>query len=292
VGSNLAWDGQSLYVLRGSTGSEIWRYDPSTGGWNNLATTPQRVGTGASLLFENGALYVTRGGSSATVWRYALTGQWTTLPNSQGNIGVGADMVGGLGDLIYCSYGGSNQRQSESYDPTTNTWTVRASQPSTVAAGGGLAYDGLTSLYSMSGSGQNRFYLYSMTSNSWTSRANLPAAVNGGGCLVYAPALTIYRPLGTFTSSTFNSGAAGTIYIQAFWDAELPASTSITLEVRASDRLRGGAPNAAWRSMGGDSDGSMVGITGRYVQWRVTLTTGDISATPMLEEVRIYYRLG
>jgi hypothetical protein len=119
-----------------------------------------------------------------------------------------------------------------------------------------------------------------------------PAGVTGGGCRVYAPALVIYRPLGTFTSSTFNSGAAGTIYIQAFWDAELPASTSITLEVRASDRLRGGAPNAAWRSMGGDSDGSMVGITGRYVQWRVTLTTGDISATPMLQEVRIYYRLG
>lgn len=290
AGGNLAWDGQSVYVLQGSTGSAIWKFDPATGGWTTLTATPQRVGTGASLLFENGALYVTRGGNSATVWKYALTGQWTTLANSRGNIGAGADMVGGVGDLIYCSYGGSNQRLTERYDPATNAWTTRLQQPSGVGAGGGLAYDGSTSIYSMSGNGQNRFYLYSMTSNSWTSRANLPAVANAGGCMVYTPALTIYRPTGTFTSSTFDTGAAGTKYIQAFWDTSLPTSTTVTLEVRASDGLSGGTPNAAWRSLGGGSDGPMAGMTGRYVQWRVTLTTADISATPMLQEVRIFYR--
>jgi hypothetical protein len=115
-------------------------------------------------------------------------------------------------------------------------------------------------------------------------------AVNAGGCLVYTPALTFYRASGTFTSATFNTGSSGIIHIQAFWDVSLPTSTTVTLEVRAADQLSGGAPNAPWRSLGGGEDGSMAGITGRYVQWRATMTTSDVTLTPTLQEVRTYYR--
>ena len=35
---------------------------------------------------------------------------------------------------------------------------------------------------------------------------------------------------------------------------------------------------------------SLEGLEGRYVQWRATLTSDAPGVTPVLEEVRVYYR--
>jgi hypothetical protein len=61
------------------------------------------------------------------------------------------------------------------------------------------------------------------------------------------------------------------------------------MEVRASETLAAGAPNAPWRALGAGSSGDLTGLEGRYVQWRVTLTTSDAGTSPQLEEVRLYY---
>jgi hypothetical protein len=159
-----------------------------------------------------------------------------------------------------------------------------------VSRGGGLAFDGSTRLYSTNGNWQSLFYSYNRTLNSWAPLTNLPAAVTTGGCIVYVPAVSIgYYAVGTLTSVTWDTGTAGVKYVQAFWDRTLPSFTTVTIEVRASDALSGGAPASSWQALGPGNHGDMSGLTGRYVQWRVTLTTADASVTPHLEEVRIYY---
>ncbi len=62
-------------------------------------------------------------------------------------------------------------------------------------------------------------------------------------------------------------------------DKTLPSGTDITFEVRASDTifLKGDA-TPAWQ------DASVL-QTGRYQQWRATLTTTDSANTPVLHEV-------
>lgn len=96
---------------------------------------------------------------------------------------------------------------------------------------------------------------------------------------------------GSFTSAVFDTGKAGTIFDHAFWDRILPAGTSIIVEVRANDTLSGGVPNDAWEDLGDGTHASLEGLTGRYVQWRAVLTSEVLGETPVLEEVRLYYRL-
>jgi hypothetical protein len=66
-------------------------------------------------------------------------------------------------------------------------------------------------------------------------------------------------------------------------------STDITFEVRASDTLSGGFPDTAWIPVGGTSPVTSGLPSGRYMQWRATLTTSDPSETPVLHEVTLEY---
>ena len=66
-------------------------------------------------------------------------------------------------------------------------------------------------------------------------------------------------------------------------------STNITFEVRASDTLSGGFPDASWVPVG-DSSPITSGLpSGRYMQWRAILTTSDPSETPVLHEIIVYH---
>ncbi|MBI0584587.1 MAG: hypothetical protein ISF22_10230 [Methanomassiliicoccus sp.] len=292
-GGDLAWDGTYIYVLCGSSVRTIWTLDPATGLWDDLTLTPQTVSTGASMIVSNGALYVARGGGYTTVWRYTIgTGAWATISVSRGAITAGSDMVIGPNGRPYCSYNVNSNWRLESYNPATTSWTTHARVTGqSLGNGGGMACDGATTIFAAPGGGARSFYAYSPSSNTWTSRNDVPAAVTTGGCLVYVPAVrTGYQLSGSFTSSTFDTNVAGAKYIQAFWDRSIPASTALTLEVRSSASLSGGAPSGTWQLLGSGSSGTMSALTGRYVQWRATFTTSDPAVTPQLQEVRIYYR--
>ncbi|MFA5629027.1 MAG: hypothetical protein WC958_02025 [Dehalococcoidales bacterium] len=104
--------------------------------------------------------------------------------------------------------------------------------------------------------------------------------------------LAVFSSPGTITSQVFDSEKSGTRWDAVIWDSTLPVDTDITFEVRASDtpfNKDSGSPS--WSSPSGTSP-IQTGIpAGRYMQWRATLTTNDNSATPVLEEVRVYYSL-
>lgn len=99
-----------------------------------------------------------------------------------------------------------------------------------------------------------------------------------------------YRTSGTVASQVLDTTIAGSIWDVLFWEETLQGNTDITFEVRASDTVflkDAGTPS--WNAAGGTSPVASGLSTGRYKQWRATLSTTDTSNTPTLHEVRIYY---
>jgi hypothetical protein len=99
-----------------------------------------------------------------------------------------------------------------------------------------------------------------------------------------------YVSLGTIASQVLDTGVAGARWDALFWDKIFPTSTNITFEVRASNTpFAKDDVTLPWILVGGTSPIISGLPSGRYKQWRATLTTSDTSKTPTLNEVRVYY---
>lgn len=99
-----------------------------------------------------------------------------------------------------------------------------------------------------------------------------------------------YADAGTIASQVLDTGIAGAKWDALFWDETLPANTNITFEVRASDTaFTKDAATPSWTFVGGTSPVTSGLPSGRYLQWRATLTTSDTSKTPTLHEVTVDY---
>ena len=95
---------------------------------------------------------------------------------------------------------------------------------------------------------------------------------------------------GSIASQVFDTGAAGTSWDELSWSETLQSNTDITFEVRASDTLFAKDDvSPSWTAVGGTSP-VVAGLpSGRYIQWRATLTTSDPDNTPTLHEVIVCY---
>ena len=99
-----------------------------------------------------------------------------------------------------------------------------------------------------------------------------------------------YVSSGTIASQVWDTGVASARWDGLFWDETLPSNTDITFEVRAANSLAGGFPDASWTNLGSANSPITSGLpSGRYMQWRATLTTSDTSKTPTLHEVTVEY---
>jgi hypothetical protein len=79
-------------------------------------------------------------------------------------------------------------------------------------------------------------------------------------------------------------------WIALSWDETLASNTDITFEVRVSDTLFAkDAASPSWTGGGGTSPVTSGLPSGRYMQWRATLTTSDPPNTPTLHEVIVIY---
>ncbi len=95
---------------------------------------------------------------------------------------------------------------------------------------------------------------------------------------------------GTIASQVLDCGISGTRWDAIFWNGTLPAGTGINLEVRASDIFfDGDGLSPLWIIVGGISPVTSDLPSGRYEQWRATLTTSDTNQTPVLHEVLVYH---
>ncbi len=316
AGGALAWDGGNfIYALQGGGNTGFWRYDISGGSWQTLATTPDTIGYGGALCYRasNDSIYALRGDNTRDFYRYSLSGpsagtwidisaiaQNTRVP---GAVGAGGALACPPGDYLYIMRGNNTQSfyrfDMSGFGPGTEGWFHPGStnMANTLAAvgtsgvgGGALVFDGTTFIYGLRGTNSKDFWRYSIPNNTWLIAAeNLLAAAGAGAKMVgYVEA---YATEGWRVSYVFDSESIGTDWLVLEWDETLPPNTDITFEVRASNTqfyLNDASP--AWIPVGGHSPASL-SLTGQYVQWRVTLSTGNIMVTPELYEVRMGYIL-
>jgi N-acetylneuraminic acid mutarotase len=100
-----------------------------------------------------------------------------------------------------------------------------------------------------------------------------------------------YQPFagsGSVEGEPVDSGVAGTIWRELRWEATIPASTTLELDVRASDEPPAG-DEPAWQPVTAASPVSSGLPTGRYLQWRARLATSNGSVTPRLTSVTVSY---
>jgi hypothetical protein len=128
-GGDLIYKGNYIYALRGGTGLQFYRYDPSLNTWSDPAVAD--------------------------------------LP-SGGTINNDGFLVDGGGDLLYACRGG-NQVGCYQYSISGNNWTAIANAPANITAGGAAASNGTDKIFVIAGAGTNTFsnglYTYVMSTS-------------------------------------------------------------------------------------------------------------------------------
>jgi hypothetical protein len=114
--------------------------------------------------------------------------------------------------------------------------------------------------------------------------------VGAGGSLTYVAGSIGYISFGTLASPVFDTGNAGARWDSLFWDSLAFAGTNITFQVRASNTLFNKSDaSPPWQQSGWPSPVNSGLPSGRYLQWRATLSTSNSTITPILNEVRVWY---
>ncbi len=283
----------NVSALKGTATSTFWIYNISSNSWSAKANAPGNVGAGGAVAYDNGNyLYAFNGTNTRNFWRYNISGNsWSALANTPGNVGTGGAIAYDNGNYLY-AFNGTNTRNFWRYDISGNSWSALANITGNVGAGGSLVSDNGNYLYAFNGTTTPYFWRYDIVSNNWndTAVANPSITITAGGSLTYIAGSSGYKSGGTLASPVFDTGSSGKRWDSLQWDSAMSAGTNITIEVRASDTLF--AMNnitPSWTAAGWPSPVSSGLPSGRYLQWRASLSTSDPSKTPALNEVRVWY---
>ncbi|MCR4322625.1 MAG: hypothetical protein NUV61_00875, partial [Candidatus Azambacteria bacterium] len=109
---------------------------------------------------------------------------------------------------------------------------------------------------------------------------------SGGSAGVVTQLTSIYAPTGTYTSGVLDLGGQVDVTGLA-WTETKPGSTNITMEARSGNVAIPDGSWTGWASVanGGDPAGAV-----QYIQYRATLSTAAVTATPTLDSVTIDYQ--
>jgi hypothetical protein len=284
--------GDYLYALRGGGTTTFYRYSIASNTWSSRRATPAAIDSGGALVYTGGDyLYALRGGGTTTFYRYSIASNtWSSRRATPAAIDSGGALVYTGGDYLY-ALRGSGTTTFYRYSIASNTWSSMTATPAAINSGGALASDNGNSIYAFNGSSQ-KFWAYNISTNTWndTIVSDPPGSVGWGGSLTYVAGSSGYIPLGTIASPVFDTGNTGARWDSLFWDSTLVTGTNVTFEVRASNTLFNKSDAApAWQQSGWPSPVNSGLPSGRYLQWRATLSTSNSSRTPILNEVTVWY---
>src|SRR5262249_51903836 len=111
-------------------------------------------------------------------------------------------------------------------------------------------------------------------------------AAAGGAVGVDWLRMTPYASAGTFLSRGFGGGAPVN-WGSLSWTAAVPAGTAVSFSVRRGNTP---SPDASWTPFSTiPFSGGAIGGTSRFLQYRVDVSTTDVSTTPAVEQVTIGY---
>ncbi|MBU1034146.1 hypothetical protein KKI22_04385 [Patescibacteria group bacterium] len=176
AGTALAFDGEDIYVSRGTGDVLFWKYSPENDKWTTLANLPRGTYYGSELEYMNGYVYAMFGGYQTAFARYSVANDsWEMLSDLPDLIYSGASLEND-GTSIYALRSGGTQ-DFYKYDVGNNSWSPMAGTPATTSSGSDLVRVG-NYLYTPRGSNSNLFYRYDMIANTWATMAVLPATIN------------------------------------------------------------------------------------------------------------------
>ena len=281
-----------FYVLRGGGQTNFYRYSIPYNNWSSMTATPAVINSGGALAYVNQtSLYALRGANQRNFYRYSIPlNTWSSMTATPAAINSGGALVYTGGNYLY-ALRGAGSTNFYRYSIPFNNWSSMTPTPGPINSGGALISDNGYNIYAFNGSSQ-KFWVYNISSNTWNDSvvSDPPGLVGWGGSLSYNDGYSGYLPLGTLASQVFDTGSAGTRWDSLSWDSTFVAGTNITLEVRASNTLFSKTDALpAWQQSGWPSPVNSGLPSGRYLQWRTTLSTSDMSRTPILNEVRVWY---
>jgi len=139
LGSSMTRDGDAIYVLRGQTSMDFYRYSVRNNVWTRLANTPEAIYNGADLTVAGDYVYVLRGWQSQNFWRYRIsTNAWEVLAVAPNTVGETNISYGG-GSLCYARTPAGEER-----------------------------------VYALRGYNTGEFWYYSIANGIWTTVNNFP----------------------------------------------------------------------------------------------------------------------
>ena len=110
--------------------------------------------------------------------------------------------------------------------------------------------------------------------------------VGGGGVSVDWMRMTPNAASGVYTSAVFDA-TAPVAWKNLSWDADVPAGTSLLVEVRTGTTATPDATN--WTAFQAIASGGAMTGTSRYAQYRVTVSTTVPNAAPAVKEVAVNF---
>ncbi|HEU4719643.1 MAG TPA: hypothetical protein VFU15_17485, partial [Bacteroidia bacterium] len=117
------------------------------------------------------------------------------------------------------------------------------------------------------------------TANLYVQVSDYPAG--GAALTVDWLRITPYVSAGTFTSRIFDHSDT-TTWGNVIWTDSIPAGTGLSVYARGGNTS---SPDATWSPYLALVNGSPVGITSRYLQYKADLTTSDSTVTPALKDI-------
>jgi hypothetical protein len=99
----------------------------------------------------------------------------------------------------------------------------------------------------------------------------------------------VYFSSGELISSVFNSTFTPADWRLIRWNADIPTGTSsLTIQTRTGNTS---TPDGTWSSFTNQSnDTDVTSPNSKYIQYKAILTTADVSKTPVLYDITIWYK--
>ena len=128
-GAAIETDGTNIFVVRGNSSTDFWRFNVADNTWSNLAPVSATVGAGGDLINgQDGYFYLTRGASTLTFYRYKISGTggntWEARTNATSGYTFTTDQRGAYYDgNIYFFRSGSTTSFLR-FNLVGNSWSV------------------------------------------------------------------------------------------------------------------------------------------------------------------------
>lgn len=248
-----------LYTFRGNNTTTFYSYDVTNNTW--ATETASNFGTvqvgGGVVEGPTDYLYGWRGINTATFARYTISTQtWDDSAAADFPLTVSYGGFGKYDGTRYIYFTrGNNDNAFWKYDTQENEWITLANAEfgnganQNIYIDGGIAYDGLDTLYIIQGWNYNSLAKYTISTDTWTPLKKAPVGFYNGATLVYDATTNALYGLAGSSRGAFQKYDIGTDSWTELQDPPLFQGYGATQRIIGRDiyTLRGQNTTTFWK---------------------------------------------